>query len=82
MNDPRRLRALLPVSVHMAHDIVADKLLALPCHLVVDVLGVRSQLVDLLLGDDRLSVLTQSQLHLCLRQGDPEPSPCAEFHIL
>ena len=75
MDDARRFRALLAVGVDVAHHIMADHLLPLLGHLVVDVLGVGFQLVDLLLGDG------QAQLMLRLGQGDPQLPPGAELQI-
>ena len=49
MDDARCLWTLLPISIHMAHDIMAHKLLALPCHLIIDILGMCLQFVNLLL---------------------------------
>ena len=81
MDDACRLRALLPVCIHMAHDIMAHFLLSRLCDIIVDVLRMCLQLLDLLVRDDGLSVLGQSQLLLRLRKGNPELAPRAELHV-
>ncbi len=57
MDDPRRLGALLPIGVHMAHDVMANLLLSGFGHLIIDVLRVGLKLLNLLLRDHGLSVL-------------------------
>ena len=39
MDDPRRFRTLLSVSVHMTHDIMAHLLLPGLRHLIIDIVG-------------------------------------------
>ena len=75
MDDASGLGALLAVGVHVAHHVVADHLLPLLGHFVVDVVGVLFKLVDLLLGH------RQAQFPLRLRQGDPQFPPGAELHV-
>ena len=82
MNDTSRLRTLLSICVHMAHDIMADFLFPRFRHIIIDVFGVGLQLVNLLLGNNRPAVPAQPQLLLRLRQGYPQTPPGAEFHIL
>ena len=81
MNNTSRLRALLPVSINMAHHIMPHFLLPRLRHIIVNIFRMRFQLVDLLLRDNRLPVLAKSQLHLRLRQRDPQLPPRPEFHI-
>ena len=82
MDNPRRLGALLPVSVYMAHHIMTHFLFPGPGHFVIDILSMGLQFVNLFLGDHRLAVLGESQFLFSLRQGNPQPPPGAEFHIL
>ena len=81
VDDASRLRALFSVCVHMAHDVVAHFLLSRLCDIIVDILRMRLQLLDLLVCNDRLSVLGQSQFLLRLRKGNPELAPRAELHV-
>ena len=76
VDDRLRLRALLAVGIDMAHNVVADYLLARLRDLVIDVVLERFKLRYLLVAD------VEAELLLCLRQGDPKPSPCAELEIL
>ena len=75
VDDASRLRALLAVGVDMAHHVVADYALARFGDLIVDVVGMRLELVDLLLRD------RQAELHLAFRQRDPQAAPRFELHI-
>ena len=59
----------------MRHNVVADDLLSLLCHVIIDIIGMRFQLFDLLIRN------IQSQFLLCLRQSDPQPSPCPELLV-
>ena len=81
MNNARRLRALLPVCVHMAHNVMTDLPLPLPGHIVIDLLRVIPHLLDLFHGDNRLPVPAQTKFHLRLRQGNPQLPPGPELHI-
>ena len=76
VDDPRRLGALLPIGIDVAHHIVTHQTLPLLGHGVIDVVLMRFQLCDLLLCD------LQPQLPLRLGQRDPQPPPGAEFKIL
>jgi len=60
----------------MAHDIVAAFLFAGDGHVVIDVVAVRLQLGELLVGDGEALPL------LGPRQRDPQPAPCFEFVVL
>ena len=75
MDDALGFRALHPVSVHMRHHIVAHLLFLFACHIVVDVVLMRFQLGNLLIGDG------QAQLLLGFRQRDPQLAPCAELVV-
>ena len=57
MDNARCLRTLLSVCVDMAHNIVTHQLLALLCHIVIDIGDMLLHLVDLFLRNDRLPVL-------------------------
>lgn len=81
MNDPCRLRTLLSIGIDMAHHVMTHFLFPGLGHIIVDILRMALQFVNLFLGDNRLAVLAQSQLHLRLRQGDPQPPPGSEFHV-
>ena len=76
MNDAFGLRALQPICVYMAHDIVTHFFFPRFRILVVDVVRVCLHLRDLLIG------YVKSELFLRLRKGDPESPPCAEFAVL
>ena len=76
MNDPLRLRTLYAVGMDMAHHVVTHELLLRLRHLIIDILRGALQLCNLFLAD------VQSELALCLRQGDPEPAPGSEFLLL
>ena len=65
MDDSRSFRALLSISIHMTHHIVADLLFPLLRHFVVDVLRMSFQFLYLFPGDG------QPQLQFRFRQGDP-----------
>ena len=57
MDDTRRLGALLPVGIDMAHHVVPHLFLSRLRHVIIDVLHMAFQLVNLLLRDHRLPVL-------------------------
>ena len=67
--------ALHPIGIYMAHYIMAHQLLPFPSHIVVNVLGVRFQLVDLCLSH------IQPQLVLRFCQSDPQLPPGFELKI-
>ena len=73
MNDARRLGTLKPVSVNMAHDIMADHLLSGLGVSVVYILRVLLKLGYLLVCNG------QSQLLFRLRKSYPQLSPCPEL---
>ena len=75
------LGTLLSISIYMTHNIMADNLFPFLCHLVINILCVCLQLINLLLGDNRLSILGKTKLHLSLRKCNPELSPGAELHV-
>ena len=75
VDDAGRLRALLAVGIDVAHHVVAHEALTRFGDLIIDVVGMRLELVNLLLRD------RQAQLHLALRQRDPQAAPCPELHI-
>ena len=81
MNDACCLRALLAIGINMAHNVMANNLLARLRHVIVNVIGMCLQLIDLLLRDDGLSVLRKAKLHLRFSQGNPKLSPGSEFHV-
>ena len=82
VNDSGGLRALQPVCVNMAHDVMSYQLLALLCNSVIDVVDMHLHLIDHLLRDDRLSVLRQTELHLGLGKGNPKLSPGRKLLVL
>ena len=75
VDDALRVRALDAVGIDVGHDVVAALLLFLDGDFVVDVIGVRFQFVDLLLGDG------QAQFMFGLRQSDPQLSPGLELEV-
>ncbi len=75
VNDALCVRALHAVGVDMAHHIMAHQLFALGGDLVVDVVGVRLQLVDLRLRDG------ETEFHFRFGKGDPELAPGPEFFV-
>ena len=75
VDDGFRRRRLETIRVDVRHHIVTDLALTLFGVLVVDVLSVRFQLGNLLIGD------RQPELLLRLGQSNPEPSPGSEFEI-
>ena len=81
VDDTGRLRALLPIGIYMAHHVVTHFLLSCLCHIIIDIFRVGFQFINLLLCDNRLSVLTQAQFHFRFRKCDPQLSPCPKFHI-
>ncbi len=81
MDDTRRLGALLPVGIDMAHHVVPHLFLSRLRNVIIDVLRMAFQFVDLLLRDHRFPILGKPQLHLRLRQRDPKPPPRPKLHI-
>ena len=75
VDDRLCLRALKAVSVNMRHDIMPYDLLPLLCILIIDIILMRLQFTDLLIR------YIKSEFFLCLRESDPEFSPCSEFHV-
>ena len=75
MDNASCLRTLLTVGVNVAHHVVTHDLLTCLSDFVIDVLGVFLQFGDLLVGD----IKTEFLLGLC--ESDPQPAPCAEFHV-
>ena len=75
MDDTLGLWTLYPVCIYVRHDVMADFFFTRFCHIVINVGYMLFHLIDLLLGDRK------PQLHLRLRQSDPQPSPGAELHI-
>ncbi len=75
MDDRLRQRALPAVSIYMAHHVVAHLALTRLGHLVVDILGVRLQLGNLLIRDGKAKLLFR------LGQRDPQAPPGAKFEI-
>ena len=73
VNDRLRLRALYPVSVDMAHDVMAYLALPRLRHVEIDVVAMRLELRHLLFGDG------ESERVLRPRQSDPQPPPRAEL---
>ncbi len=76
VNDPLCLRALLSVRIDMAHDIVADNLLAFTGDIVIDILRVLLHFVDHLIGDP-----IDSEFLLRLGKSDPKFPPGAELVV-
>ena len=76
MDDARRLGALEPVGVYMAHHVVAAFPLPALGIFIIDVVLVGFQLGDLLVGD------FQALLLLRPGQGNPQPAPGAELVVL
>ena len=76
MDDALCLGALQAVGVDVAHHVMADELLARNGVLIVDVVLVRLQLGNLLIGDG------QALLLLGLSQRDPQPAPGAELVVV
>ena len=56
VDDACRFGTLLPVSIHMAHDIMADFPLPGLCHLIIDIFRMVLQLRNLFVRDDRPAV--------------------------
>ena len=76
MDDALCLGALQAVGVDVAHHVMADELLARNGVLIVDVVHVRLQLGNLLIG------VGQALLLLGLSQRDPQPAPGAELVVV
>ena len=76
MDNCLRFRALLAVRINMRHHVVAHFALAGFRNFVIDVVAVRFQFRNLLLGD----IQTQRTLRLCQR--DPQTAPGAEFEVI
>ena len=76
MDDALGMGALQAVSIDVAHDVVADQLLAGSGLLIVDVILVGLQLGDLLVGD------VQALALFGLGQCDPQPPPGAELLVV
>ena len=76
MDDALRLRALETIGIHVAHDIVPHDALPRLGILVIDLILMRLELRDLLVGN------IQPELLLCLRKRNPQPSPGAELLLL
>ena len=77
MDDACRLGALLAVGVDMAHDVVADQLLAGNGDIVVDIVHMGFQLLHHFGGD-----VGQALLHLCAGQRHPQTAPGAELVVI
>ena len=60
MDDACCLRALLSICIYMAHNIVADQFFTLLGNIVIDIIHMCLKLIDLLLCDNRLTVLGKS----------------------
>ena len=73
MNDALCQGTLQAVGIHMGHYIMTHLALPLLRRLVIDVLGMAFHLVDLCDG--------QSQILLCLRQGNPQSPPGFKLFI-
>ena len=69
MNNPFSLGTLLPIGINMRHHIMAHFLLPRFRHIIINIILMRLQLINLLLGN------IQPQLLLRLRQSNPEPPP-------
>ena len=76
MDDALCIGALEAVSVDMAHYIMPDEFFSRFGFFVVDVIFMRNQLVDLLLGN------RQAELMFSLGQCNPQKTPGLEFFIL
>ena len=51
MDDSLCLRTLYAVGIDVGHDVVADHLLPLLCHVIVDIVRMAFQFLDLLVRD-------------------------------
>ena len=58
MDDTCRFRTLLPISIDMAHDIMAHLFFTRSRHLVIDILRMALEFVNLLLCNDWPAILT------------------------
>ena len=76
MDDALGRRAGVAERVHMRHDVVAELVLVLGSLVIVDVVDVRSHLLNLLRFN------RQPQLHLTLGQRDPQLAPGSELRII
>ena len=65
MDDALRFRTLYPIRVNMGHHVMAHDALPLLGHVIVNVLRVRFQFLNLLVGNGK------PQLLLRLREGNP-----------
>ena len=81
MNNAGRLGALLPVCIHMAHNIMAHFFFPRFCDIIVDVIDMRFQLRNLLIRNHGLPILGKTELLFRLRQCNPQASPGAELHV-
>ena len=81
MDNPSCFGALLPIGIHMAHNVMPYQLFPFLRHLIIDILGMAFQLVYLLLRNDWLPVFAQPQFHFCFCKGNPQFPPGTEFHI-
>ena len=75
VNDACGLGRDLAEGVNVCHYVMAHFLLALTCHIIVDVGDMRLHLVHLLLRDG------QTERHLRLGQRYPQAAPRREFHV-
>ena len=75
VDDGLGLGTALAVGQHMRHDIVPDLPLAGGGEFVVDVVDMRPELLDLLLGN------VDAELPLRLRERHPQPAPCGELEV-
>ena len=57
MNDACCLGTLLAIGIYMAHHIMTDFLFSRLGHIIIDILCMGLELVNLLLGNDRLAIL-------------------------
>ena len=75
VDDSFRLRTLHTIRVYMGHHIVTYFFLTRFCHIVINIICMRFQLINLLLCN------IQTQFLLCLSQSNPQSSPCSEFFV-
>ena len=81
MDDACCLRALLSISIYMAHNIMTHLFFPCLCHFIINVLCMCLKLVNLFFCDHRLSILRKAKLHFCFGQSNPKLSPGPKLHV-
>ncbi len=75
MNNSLCVRALLTISMNMAHNIVAEFFFIFLCNLIVNIISMSLKLFYLFLCN------IKSKLIFSFSKGNPKPSPCLKLKI-